>query len=212
MRNMNKVVCNSFFSRADYREELNSFLRSYRSTPHSSKEAAPTSLLFRTEKHSRFPRLNVKGTSPELVEACANDQRAKSKMKQYSDKTRNAKAHELKSALLARDEKIRSKKSNRFLEQPWTVEGIKGSMISIVEANGRKLTRDASRLKLCTSAALGDRLPEDDSFSFLLPLPETVEPDSSVPQHDQRPRRSERNRRAVEPFQVQHASRGQGLR
>ena len=106
-------------------------------------------------------------------------------MKQYSDKTRNAKAHELKSALLARDEKIRSKKSNRFLEQPWTVEGIKGSMISIVEANGRKLTRDASRLKLCTSAALGDRLPEDDSFSFLLPLPETVEPDSSVPQHDQ---------------------------
>ena len=132
-------------------------------------------------------------------------------MKQYSDKTRNAKAHELKigdSVLLARGEKIRSKKSYRFLERPWTVEDIKGSMISIVDANGRKLIRDASRLfKLCTSAAFGDRLQEEDSFSFLLPLPETVEPDSSVPQHDQRPRRSERNRRAVEPFQVQHASR-----
>ena len=62
MKNIKKVVANSFFNGTNYKAELNRFLRSYRSTPHSSTGVAPATLLFREPNLCRLPRTSTHAT------------------------------------------------------------------------------------------------------------------------------------------------------
>ena len=89
MRNMKKVVANSFFGGTDFKAELNRFLRSYRSTPHASTGFAPASLLFREPNMCRLPAVR-RSVAPDadMAEARLNDANAKSAMKLYADKRR----------------------------------------------------------------------------------------------------------------------------
>ncbi|RNA01663.1 Retrovirus-related Pol poly from transposon [Brachionus plicatilis] len=170
--------------------ELNAFLRSYRSTPHSSTKAAPADLLFMRPNHCRLPKYQPKvEPAVEMAEAQAHDADSKAKMKHYSDRRRNAKAHnfvEGNFVLLdkTKGKKIWSKKQHKYDIDPWVVTAIKGPMVTAMAQNGRELTRDASWFKRCTSKAL-------------IKSPLEVEPElHSGPEPEPR---DERERRSVNP-------------
>jgi hypothetical protein len=160
MRNINKIVRNSFHSGYNFRLELNAFLRSYRSTPHSSTNAAPADLLFKRPNHCRLPRYQAKcEPEPEMVEAQARDAESKAKMKHYGDKRRNAKPHSFAAGEFVlldqtKGKKIWSKKQHLYDSGPLVVTATKGSMVTVMARNGREIVRDASWFKRCTSDAL----------------------------------------------------------
>jgi hypothetical protein len=56
MRNLGSVIRNAIVEKKDWRQELNQFLRNYRSTPHSTTGVPPAILLFGENRTNRLPR------------------------------------------------------------------------------------------------------------------------------------------------------------
>ena len=119
MRNISKIIKTSEITRRPFSKELNSFLRAYRSTPHSSTGATPASLMFNHEINtSRLPS-PVLPLNKEYREAQVQDAKSKATMKAYSDRRSKAKYSELKvgdEVLLdvKRGKKLNNKSEARF--------------------------------------------------------------------------------------------------
>ena len=63
MPNLSKVIINAKQTNSDWRQELVAFLRSYRSTPHTSTGVSPSELLFRVNRTNRLPSFDFKVNS-----------------------------------------------------------------------------------------------------------------------------------------------------
>ena len=170
MRNLKKIVANSFHNGSDYKQELNAFLRSYRSSPHASTGAAPAALLFRQPNLCRLPKLqkpsDIDNRPSDITRAMSQDAKSKSIMKRYADERRRAKQHSFDvgdEVLLdeSKSKTMRNKKKHRFSRQPFVVRAVKGSMVT-AERNGSELVRDASFFKRCTATALTQSAPVDE--------------------------------------------------
>lgn len=168
MRNIYKIIRNSFLNARDSQLELQDFLRNYRSTPHSSTGIPPAELLFQKANTSRLPKPVSKENelhSSALKQALTNDERSKAKMKKYSDNKRKAIKHSLSigdTVLIHQNfnKPVSNKKLTKFSKQPLTVTATKGSMITAREETGRTATRNAVFFKKCTAPALQKAGPE----------------------------------------------------
>ena len=170
MRNMNKVIKNSVINRSSWRRELNAFLRSYRSTPHSSTGIAPKDLIFKWNNTSRLP--NSVELSEEHIrivkQARHRDELAKHKMKDYADQRRHAKPHnfEVGDELFYKQfmgKKIKNKFRNEFSSSRYRVRSVKGTMITAENAEGHRLTRNADHFKRCVLKS-GERGTSEDEY------------------------------------------------
>lgn len=153
MSSLGRVIRRAISERKCWRKELQAFLRCYRSTPHRTTGVAPSEALFGTCRASRFPNVenpNSGTREQELLQELQriNDQRKKEKTKTYTDLKRKAVRHNFK---IGERVLIRQKRTNkamtRFANRDLTVVAIKTSMITVRDAEGNQITRDASRFK-----------------------------------------------------------------
>ena len=150
MFKVGQVIRNALFEAKDWLQELNSFLRSYRSTPHTVTGVATSILLFGADRTNRLPSI-IQGTrtfDEFTAIAMENDRNAKTKSKTYTEKKQKAKTHNFN---VAESVIVRQKRLNKsmpaFSNLKHVITNIEGSMISVKADDGRELTRDASRFK-----------------------------------------------------------------
>ncbi len=155
---MKKVIKTAINSGTDWRFELISFLRAYRNTPHSSTNKSPAQLLFINSITSRLPYISTKlpsHHSNSIKFAKIFDEYSKHKMKSYADKRRKATHHNFrvgdKVIYHQLNKKIQNKYLNKFSSIEYKIRNIKGSMITVVDSNGREFTRNSSFFKTISS-------------------------------------------------------------
>ncbi len=152
MKPLAKVIRSAISEGKCWKQELNKFLRNYRSTPHSTTGKPPSVLMFNRNNACRLPKLYNNAREFDLIEVITKDKQAKEKAKSYTDKRRRAKEIELKigDEVIAK-QKRNSKWKTRFGEELFVVTGIKGSMITIESKDKEKcFTRDRSWFKCKT--------------------------------------------------------------
>lgn len=159
-KNLKKIIKNAVNSHTNWKIELNSFLRSYRNTPHSSTNVSPSSLLFINSNTIRLPNLNMEFTEKHqnlIQKAKFYDTKAKYQQKKYSDFYHHVKPVQFKigdTVLYAqnKEHRLNNKFNNQFSTIKYTVKNIKGSMIEVEDLYGNKLVRNVSFFKPITSA------------------------------------------------------------
>ena len=154
MKNIGSVIRNSKTEGKNWEQELNSFLRNYRSTPHSSTGVAPSVLLFGANRTNRLPSIIEEARTFDEFSALAlnNDAVHKAKVKVYTDRKRRAKQHNFK---LGEDVIIRQKRQSKtmtaFCQAKLKIIAIKGSMITVRTEEGKEFSRNASRFRRKTA-------------------------------------------------------------
>jgi hypothetical protein len=170
-KNLKRLIQRSYISGVDWRAELNSFLRSYRNTPHSATKVAPAQLIFNNCNSSKLPITFILDSSrSDLVkEARNNDIESKQRIKSYLDIKRGAKEHDLKvndKVLLDQTygKRLVNKYVPRWSKEIWIVKSVKGSMIT-AESGDRSITRNAIHFKKAPSSMLSE-----ESYDEVLPI------------------------------------------
>jgi hypothetical protein len=150
MKNMGRVIRNAMVEGKDWKQELNQFLRSYRSTPHCTTGVPPSTLMFGENRTNRLPR-TVEDLKPidELIQKVKErDEKMKDRAKVYTDKRRRAKEHQFQ---IGEEVFMRQERSNkwttRYGKEKVKIVDIKGSMITIETKEGKRFARDASLFK-----------------------------------------------------------------
>ena len=149
MKKLAKVIQWAKMSNTPRTEALQSFLRVYRDTPHSTTKVAPSALMFGHSRTSGIPQVNPTHKQQQKfhIEARANDERAKARMATEYDarmKTRETTFTIGDRVLIKVDRK--SKADMPWDPKPLTVVKIKGSMITAARA-GLERTRNSSCFK-----------------------------------------------------------------
>ena len=144
MKRILKVSHTATVARKDPREEAYKFLLAYRATPHSTMGVSRAELLFNRKINTTIPTFQKPPTTNVHKVARSNDNDAKTKMKEYHDTHRHAKASEigLGDTVLVKQRKSTTKPF--YNPTPLIVSAKKGSMIT---ATNKKftITRDAAK-------------------------------------------------------------------
>jgi hypothetical protein len=165
MKNLGKVIRSSVVDQTDWRQELNKFLRSYRSAPHSSTGVAPFSLFFRREVKTRLPcTLQRDVNRDELVgKALVSDGKAKEKSSNYQDKRRKACLTQFN---VGDKVFVRQKRTNKFMTNfsphMYKVIDVNGCMVTVRDPSGRTFARNSSRYKLASVENDSSKVTRDD--------------------------------------------------
>jgi hypothetical protein len=88
MKNMGRVIRNAMVEGKDWKQELNQFLRSYRSTPHCTTGVPPSTLMFGENRTNRLPRTveDLKPIDELILKVKERDKKMKDRAKVYTDK------------------------------------------------------------------------------------------------------------------------------
>lgn len=150
MKVLGKAIRRAVTQRTEWRDEVRETLRAYRSTPHLTTGKAPAELFFRRSTTTRLPESGVtasKQADDEKVRA--RDAEMKAKSASNSNRRRRAGPPDplrIGDIVLAKRKRT-SKWQTRFGEDKWRVSGVKGTMVTAVDADGRELTRDRTWFK-----------------------------------------------------------------
>ena len=170
MKNLSKIIQISNTTNSDYKEELQKFLRSYRSTPHTSTNVAPADLIFQASNQVRLPRRLESNHKTKLARAQESDEKSKRKMKEYGDSKRRACEAGLKigdSVLLTRslNVKVKNKGKSFYLPEPCTVIKVNKSIITATRPNGKIITRNAAVFKKNTAVGNRQEIDLDEAIA-----------------------------------------------
>ena len=147
MRTLRKAIRVSETVNIPWKQTLNTFLREYRSTPHSTTGASPADLMLRYKMHTKVPTLT--STIEKNIDHTIRDKdnTAKAKMKRNSDARRHAKPRPLipGDAVLHKQPK-HNKLTTPYNSKPHTVSKVKGSMVTATR-DGHSITRNSSFFK-----------------------------------------------------------------
>lgn len=150
MKNLARVIKTAEIERKHWKEALVTFLRAYRSTPHSSTGVAPSQLLFGANRTSRLPASIKESKSRKEFKQMAveNDKNAKLKVSIANDKKLHAKQHQIKEGdvVLARQKRL-NKFMTRYSTDQNIVKQVKGPMITVETPEGKVYTRNADKFK-----------------------------------------------------------------
>ena len=141
---LEKLIRAAHIESKNWKQEMFSFLRQYRATPHPSTGFAPHRLMFDEEPRTKLPQLDGKAhTLDPLVRD--RDTLAKNKQKYYADRQNNAENKNLKcgDSVLVRNDKRGDKLSTVFKPKPHIITSTKGTMITATSGDGH-ITRNAS--------------------------------------------------------------------
>jgi len=179
----NENTCENNLHSKNWRQELYTFLRAYRSTPHSSTQQCPAEILLHRPFKTQLPEMTaVKTATDQLTSKDERDMKVKAKTKQYAD-TRchaNSQTLQLGDRVLVKTPKI-NKFSSHYDPVPYEVTNIKGSMIT-ASRPGHTITRNIAFFKKTTAwmpykkEEEGD---EDDLITF--PTQQQQQPQQQPP-------------------------------
>lgn len=146
-----RTLKKAFRTATAWKQELYSFLRNYRATPHSTTGVPPATALFGRPLRTRLPEIPDPDDSVTPLDQEAmqkTDSQAKSKMKLYADTTSNATPSPIKlgdTVLAANDAK--GKLTPPFDPRPLIIVEKKGSMLTAAD-HDKTITRNSSLFKL----------------------------------------------------------------
>ena len=186
MKTLEKAIRTAVVQGKNWKQELFTFLRQYRATPHSTTGKSPSELLNGRKLKSTLPLVQFDQASPEIRRA---DAKRKEKMKEYADKCNHAKNTDLNvgDKVLIKQPK-QNKMSTPFKPEPFEITDKKGSMITAQNAE-HIITRNASFFKKLPSNIPVHPVPSDeeeqstpfiDATEAVDPV-ETVEPPAVIP-------------------------------
>ena len=151
MRPLGKAIKAAKIEGKDWREELNEFLLSYRTTPHSVTGVSPAELLFNRQLRTLIPSVNkLKEVDYREIHKQAQQtvKIKQSKSKGYADLKRRAKSSDINvgDEVLVKQVK-RNKFSPRFNTEPLVVTSIKGTAVTAIRPDNSTITRNVSHFK-----------------------------------------------------------------
>ena len=149
-----KEVGTTVIEGKNWRQELFTFLRQYRATPHSTTGTSPSEFLNGRKLKSTLPRLQHDQAPPEVRQT---DAKRKEEMKEYANNCSRAKRTDLTvgDKVLIKQPK-QNKMSTPFKPETLEIKDNKGSMIAAPNAE-RTVTRNASFFKKLPSSIRSER-------------------------------------------------------
>ena len=163
MKTLNKFIRTQVVEKFNWKSELATFLRHYRSTPHASTKISPFHALTGRKMNAGLPSATLLSkpisTSSLHTLIFQNDNKSKQIMTKYANKKRKTKPHTLKigDIVLVKQKKI-NKFSTPFNPNPYTVVKKKGNMITAKSSENQFITRNSSYFKLISKNKPGDSL------------------------------------------------------
>jgi hypothetical protein len=148
MRTLKKTARTTKVEGRSWKQNLFTFLRNYRATPHSVTQQAPATLLFNRAINVKLPRSQtVAPADPNHQQALDASCKSRQKNKVYFDKRNKAKSSEFNvgDAVLLRNSK-KGKLQTPYEHQKYQIVKKKGSMITASNDN-RQVTRNSSHFK-----------------------------------------------------------------
>ncbi|XP_022803357.1 uncharacterized protein K02A2.6-like [Stylophora pistillata] len=189
MRTLEKAIRIAVIEHRSWKQELFTFLRQYRATPHSTTARSPSELLNGRKLKSTLPIHKQEQPFHDVRQTDANKTE---KMKAYADKHNHAKHSdfEVGDRVLIKQPK-HNKLSTPFCPEPLEITQKKGSMVTAQNAD-HSVTRNSSFFKkLPSNTPVSPNLNDcDDEIQGDLPTPVVHADESSC-----QPRRSSRIRR-----------------
>lgn len=163
MRTIKKAVRTSQAEARPWRQELWKFVRSYRTTPHSSTTLAPAEALYARSLRTTLPQLTPKPVNREQLDNIIrrNDRKAKQYQKTYADNKRHVKYSDI---TVGDNVLVKSEETGKLVTPykllPYTVTSKKGSQVT-VERAGHRMTRNVSQLKKVQTNGKSDAYGRD---------------------------------------------------
>jgi len=164
MRSLEKCLRIAKIQCKNWKQEMQVFLRAYRTTPHCTTKRAPSDLLFNRQVRTRLPTYCQQQNNDNDVRE--RDKVGKDKMKRYADQRNHAKTSQLQvgDTVLVKQEK-QNKLSSYYDPLPYKIKEIRGSLIKATRRNGQhSITRNSSFFKKLPPMSANDN-EEDDSDS-----------------------------------------------
>ena len=148
MKHIKKVIHTATVAGEDLILALHRHLWSYRATPHPTTGKSPAELLYGRKFYTTLPDMRTDPASErkDILEALAEDEVQKEKMKAYKDSSRNVKPHSIKEGDLVLLKRKTTKRDSPYDPDPFLVTSVWGTQIQ-GERHGKKKTRDAQRWK-----------------------------------------------------------------
>jgi len=147
MKPLTKALRAAYTEKKNWKKEIYTFLLNYRATPHTTTGFPPSELLFNRKIRTKLPQVAIVTDNLKDNMVRQTDERAKSKMKFYADKSRQAKRSNIQIGDMVL---LRQKKSSKFMTKfdphPFKVIRMKGTMITATR-NEKYVTRNASLFK-----------------------------------------------------------------
>lgn len=134
MKTLGKANRSAFIEKRNWNQDLYTFLRQYRATPHSSTGVSPSQLLNGRQMKVLLPQMYEK--NPQRREIENRDAQEKAKMKRNADERRHASDSHLRvgDIVLVRQTR-KNKLSAAFDPRPLKVSATKGNMVTVSRGN-----------------------------------------------------------------------------
>ncbi|XP_031574959.1 uncharacterized protein K02A2.6-like [Actinia tenebrosa] len=132
----------------DWRQEINTYLLAYRTTPHSTTGTSPAELMFGRKIHSKIPDIR-RINSETYQEVRDKDAEMKQKNKDYVDVKRHAKESSIKVGdKILLEQTKQNKLSTNYEPVPYEVTGKFGNQVVVKSQDGVEYKRNTSQMKL----------------------------------------------------------------
>ena len=147
MRTLKKTIQTAHVENKNWKQELFSFLRNYRATPHSTTGISPAEALFNRKIRVKLPESATVNSSPSDDQIRLKDGEQKKKMKNFADRHRHTSIPDLQvgDRVLVR-QPTNTKLTTPYLPEPLEVTAKKGPMITASNSR-RSVTRNSSFFK-----------------------------------------------------------------
>ena len=151
MRTLNKAVKTAKLDKGNWKQEIFTFLRHYRATPHSTTGLSPCEMLngrkLRTELPMKPQKKQVR-FEDQITLSQRRDERLKAYMKELADRRNHAQENTLQIGddVLVKQEKA-NKLSTAYDQTPYKIVQKKDSMITAENDEGKSITRNSSHFK-----------------------------------------------------------------
>ncbi|XP_063400348.1 uncharacterized protein K02A2.6-like [Mytilus trossulus] len=146
MRTIGKAIRAAQTEHRSWKQEIHTFLRNYRATPHSTTNVSPAELLFGRKINTKMQNSSINNQADSEVRK--EDHKNKIKMKSYFEKKHSVKVPDFTvgDTVLVKQEK-KDKLSTPYNPQPLTIKNKKGSMITATNEQQKDITRNSSHFK-----------------------------------------------------------------
>ena len=175
MRTIEKTIRAANVENKNWKQEIYTFLRNYRATPHCTTKLSPFEILFgRTLKTKLDVEISIERKGEEMeakTNIRKNDEEAKMQMKQYADDKSGARENNLEVGdyVLVKQNKT-NKLSTPYNPNPMEVINKKGTMIT-ARNDHREITRNASHFKEIKTEDDAEDKNDEDSQTQPSPKP-----------------------------------------
>ena len=186
MRTLKKTIQTAQVEGKVWQQELWSFLRNYRATPHSTTGVSPAEALYGHQIRTSLPQIHIPSTAnnQNRSKILERDRKAKQNMKQYADTQRHTTTSKIREGdlVLVQNQK-RNKLTPYYDPNPYTVISKKGSLVT-AQRSGHQITRNVSFFKKVQKQPNTPQQNWDDNEDSYV--------DQNIPIQRQRPQRNRR--------------------